>query len=40
MSFLPLEHPPREAQVDFGEDRFIENGIAYESGWCLQGKIL
>lgn len=25
--FLPLEHPPGEAQADFGEARFIENGI-------------
>jgi transposase len=28
--FLPLEHPPGEAQADFGEARFIENGIAYD----------
>ncbi len=25
--FLPLEHPSGEAQADFGEARFIENGI-------------
>lgn len=28
--FLPLEHPPGEAQVDFGKARFIENGITYD----------
>jgi transposase len=28
--FLPLEHPPGEAQVDFGEALFIENGVAYD----------
>jgi transposase len=28
--FLPLEHPPGEAQADFGEARFIENGITYD----------
>lgn len=28
--FLPLEHPAGEAQADFGEARFIENGIAYD----------
>jgi transposase len=28
--FLPLEHPPGEAQVDFGEAEFIENGVKYE----------
>jgi len=28
--FLPLEHPPGEAQVDFGEARFIENGAEYD----------
>ena len=28
--FLPLEHPPGEAQVDFGEARFIENGVEYD----------
>ncbi|MFA5537380.1 MAG: IS21 family transposase [Bacillota bacterium] len=28
--FLPLEHPPGEAQVDFGGARFIENGITYD----------
>ena len=27
--FLPLEHPPGEAQADFGEARFIENGVTY-----------
>ncbi|MBM7616455.1 transposase [Alkaliphilus hydrothermalis] len=27
---LPLEHPPGEAQVDFGEARFIENGATYD----------
>lgn len=27
---LPLEHPPGEAQVDFGEARFIENGTTYD----------
>jgi len=25
--YLPLEHPPGEAQVDFGSAEFIENGI-------------
>jgi len=29
-SYLPLEHPPGEAQIDFGEARFIENGITYD----------
>jgi transposase len=28
--FLPLEHPPGEAQADFGEARFVENGITYD----------
>lgn len=27
--FLPLEHIPGEAQVDFGEADFIENGVRY-----------
>ncbi|HEY6950011.1 MAG TPA: IS21 family transposase [Nitrososphaeraceae archaeon] len=28
--FLPLEHPPGEAQGDFGEAQFVENGITYD----------
>ena len=28
--FLPLEHPPGEAQGDFGEARFVENGKPYD----------
>jgi transposase len=28
--FLPLEHPPGEAQADFGEARFIENGVTHD----------
>lgn len=28
--FLPLTHPSGEAQVDFGEARFIENGKTYD----------
>jgi transposase len=28
--YLPLEHPPGEAQVDFGEARFIERGVIYD----------
>jgi transposase len=28
--FLPLEHPPGEAQADFGEARFVENGVTYD----------
>lgn len=28
--YLPLEHPPGEAQVDFGEAQFVENGIVYD----------
>lgn len=28
--FLPLEHPPGEAQGDFGKARFIENGVTYD----------
>lgn len=28
--FLPLEHPPGEAQADFGEARFVENGMTYD----------
>lgn len=28
--FLPLRHPPGEAQADFGEARFIENGTTYD----------
>jgi hypothetical protein len=28
--YLPLEHPPGEAQADFGEARFIENGATYD----------
>ncbi|MCB2312332.1 hypothetical protein LGL55_13240 [Clostridium tagluense] len=31
--FLPLEHPPGEAQVDFGEARFIEKGITYDGNY-------
>ena len=31
--FLPLEHPPGEAQADFGEARFIENGITYDGNY-------
>lgn len=27
---IPLNHPPGEAQVDFGEARFVENGITYD----------
>lgn len=27
---IPLDHPPGEAQVDFGEARFIENGVTYD----------
>ena len=29
-AFLPLEHPPGEAQGDFGEARFVENGKTYD----------
>lgn len=32
--FLPLEHPPGEAQGDFGEAQFIEKGIQY-NGYYL-----
>jgi len=28
--YLPLDHPPGEAQVDFGEAQFIEKGIKYD----------
>ena len=28
--YIPLEHPPGEAQADFGEARFVENGITYD----------
>lgn len=28
--YLPLEHPPGEAQIDFGEAQFIEKGILCE----------
>ncbi|QNO13394.1 IS21 family transposase [Alkalicella caledoniensis] len=28
--YLPLEHAPGEAQVDFGKVTFVENGITYE----------
>lgn len=28
--FLPLLHPPGEAQADFGEAQFIENGVTYD----------
>ena len=28
--FLPLEHPPGEAQADFGEARCMENGVTYD----------
>jgi transposase len=28
--YLPLEHPPGEAQVDFGEAQFIEKGVKYD----------
>jgi len=28
--YLPLEHPPGEGQVDFGEAQFIEKGITYD----------
>lgn len=27
---IPLDHPPGEAQVDFGDARFIENGVTYD----------
>ena len=30
---LPLEHPPGEAQVDFGSATFIENGVEYEGNY-------
>jgi len=33
--FLPLEHPPGEAQADFGEARFIENGITYDGYYFI-----
>jgi len=29
MAFLPLEHVPGEAQVDFGDADFYENGKLY-----------
>ena len=29
-AYIPLDHPPGEAQVDFGEARFIEKGIIYD----------
>lgn len=32
--YLPLEHPPGEAQVDFGEAQFVEKGIKY-NGYFL-----
>ncbi|MDR2572160.1 MAG: IS21 family transposase [Oscillospiraceae bacterium] len=28
--YLPLEHPPGEAQSDFGEAQFIESGVTYD----------
>jgi transposase len=28
--YLPLEHPPGEAQADFGEAVFVENGKRYQ----------
>jgi len=28
--FIPLNHPPGEAQVDFGDARFVENGVTYD----------
>ena len=28
--YLPLEHPPGEAQVDFGSAQFIEKGVMYD----------
>lgn len=28
--YIPLEHPSGEAQVDFGEAKFIENGTTYD----------
>lgn len=28
--YIPLEHPPGEAQADFGEAVFVENGIRFE----------
>ncbi|NMB33603.1 MAG: IS21 family transposase, partial [Clostridium sp.] len=31
--YLPLEHPPGEAQVDFGKATFIENGVAFEGNY-------
>jgi len=33
-AYLPLEHPPGEAQVDFGSADFIERGTRY-SGYYL-----
>jgi len=31
--FLPLEHPPGEAQIDFGSATFFENGVEYEGNY-------
>lgn len=28
--YLPLEHPPGEAQIDFGAAQFIEKGVLYD----------
>lgn len=32
--YLPLEHPPGTAQVDFGKARYIENGISHFGSFC------
>lgn len=31
--YIPLEHPPGEAQVDFGSATFIENGVKYDGNY-------
>ena len=32
-AFLPLEHIPGEAQIDFGDAEFVENGLTFEGSY-------
>ena len=31
--YIPLEHPPGEAQVDFGDATFVENDVEYDGNY-------
>jgi hypothetical protein len=34
--YLPLEHPAGEAQVDFGDAQFYENGILHDGKYLTE----